>query len=92
MIPQMAIAEEQPRKYGVTMSTLAEIQEAITSLRDEEKAALSTWLQSQSAPAMSVENEQRLLCSIDEAIRDVDAGKGVPIEEARKLVASWAAK
>ncbi|HEU0011979.1 MAG TPA: hypothetical protein VFT34_19350 [Verrucomicrobiae bacterium] len=74
------------------MSTLAEIQEAITKLGHDEKSALSLWLESRTVPAMTASDEQRLLRSLDEAIRDVDAGKGVPLEEARKLVASWAAK
>jgi hypothetical protein len=74
------------------MSTLLEIQEAVTKLRDEEKTALSLWLNSQTAPAMSAQEEQQLLHSLDEAIRDVDAGKGVALKDAHKLVASWAAK
>jgi len=74
------------------MSTLVEIQEAITRLGNDEKTALSLWLESQTAPAINARDEQRLLRSLDEAIRDVDTGKGVPLEEARKLVASWAAK
>jgi predicted transcriptional regulator len=74
------------------MSTLAEIQEAVTRLRDEEKKALSLWLNSQAVPELSDEDEQRLLHSLDEAIRDVDAGKGVPIEDVRKRVRSWVAK
>jgi len=74
------------------MSTLAEIQEAVTKLRDDEKEALALWLNSQRAPEMSAQEEQQLLRSLDEAIRDVDAGKGVPMEDVRKQVASWAAK
>ena len=74
------------------MSTLLEIQEAVTKLRDEEKMALSLWLNSQTAPAMTAQEEQQLLRSLDEAIRDVDAGKGVTLTDAHKLVASWAAK
>ena len=74
------------------MSTLADIQAAVTRLRDEEKKALSLWLNSQAAPELSDEDEQRLLHSLDEAIRDVDAGKGVPIEDVRKLAPSGAAK
>jgi hypothetical protein len=74
------------------VSTLLEIQEAVTKLRDEEKAALSLWLNSQAAPAMSAQEEQQLLRSLDEAIRDVDAGKGVTLKDAHKLVASWVAK
>lgn len=67
------------------MSTLVEIQ-------DDEKKTLSLWLNSQRKPEMSRLEEQRLLRSLDESIRDVDAGKGVPIEDVRKRVASRAAK
>ena len=74
------------------MSTLLEIQEAVTKLRDDEKTALSLWLNSQTAPAMSAQEEQQLLHSLDDAIRDVDAGKGVALKDAHKLVASWVAK
>ena len=74
------------------MSTLAEIQEAVIRLPDDERKALSLWINSQNAPEMSAAEEQRLIRSLDEAIRDVDAGKGVPIEEVRKLVSSWVAK
>jgi len=74
------------------MSTLAEIQEAIIRLPEQERSALSVWLDSQSTPALGAQDEQRLLRSLDEAIRDVEAGKGVPIEDVRKQVASWAAR
>ena len=74
------------------MSTLPEIQEALTKLRVDEKKTLLLWLNSQTAPELSADDEQRLLRSLDEAIRDLNAGKGVPIEGARKLVPSWAAK
>jgi hypothetical protein len=42
--------------------------------------------------ALTAPEEQRLLRSLDEAIRDIDAGKGVPITDVRQRVASWAAK
>jgi hypothetical protein len=74
------------------MSTLAEIQEAVTKLRDDEKKALSVWLNSQTAPEMSVEEEEALLRSLGEALRDVNNGQDVSIEDVLKLVASWAAK
>ena len=74
------------------MSTLAEIQEAVAKLGDEDKKALSVWLDSQAEPVLSSEDEQKLLRSLDEAIRSVDTGKGVPIDEVRNLVRSWAAK
>ena len=71
---------------------MIEIQDAVARLRDDEKQALSLWLDSQTEPEMSAPDEQRLLRSLDEAIRDVNAGKGVPMEDVRKRVALWAAK
>jgi len=74
------------------MSTLAEIQEAIIGLPVEERNALSTWLDSRSALAMNPQEEEILLRSLDEAIRDLDSGKGVRMEEVRTQVASWASR
>jgi hypothetical protein len=78
--------------FLMVMSTLAEIQEAVARLPGNERRALQLWLSSQIEPELTAEEEQRLLCSLDEAARDMDAGKGVPMEEVRKRVASWAAK
>ena len=89
MIP---FAGREPFEYFWPMSTLAEIQEAIIRLPEQERSALSVWLDSQSTPALGAQDEQRLLRSLDEAIRDVEAGKGVPIEDVRKQVTSWAAR
>ena len=88
----LLIAGIDSTRYFTAMSTLAEIQEAVTGLPADEKKALSLWLNSQTAPLLSAADEQRLLHSLDEAIRDVDAGQGVPIEDVRKRVASWVAK
>jgi len=74
------------------MSTLIEIQDAVAQLPSNEKKALQLWLNSQAEPEMTVQEEQRLLRSLDEAMRDIDAGKGVSIDEVRKRVGSWAAK
>lgn len=74
------------------MSTLAEIQDAVAQLPVDEKKALSLWLNSQTEPQMTAWEEQQLLHSLDDAIRDLDAGQGVPIEEARKRVGSWATR
>jgi hypothetical protein len=41
---------------------------------------------------LTASEEERLLRSLDEAVRDVEAGKGVPINAVRNHVASWAAK
>ena len=88
----LPIAESCLVRYSVAMSTLAEIQDAVTKLGDQEKKALSLWLNSQVEPEMSAQEEQRLLHSLDEAIRDVDVGNGVAIEDVRKRLSSWAAK
>lgn len=69
-----------------------EIQEAVAKLRDDEKAALSLWLNSQAAPAINAQEEQQLLRSLDDAIREVDAGRGVSVQDAHKLVAASAAR
>jgi hypothetical protein len=74
------------------MSTLAEIQDAVAQLPHAERKALQVWLNSQAEPGMSAEEEARLLHSLDEAIRDIDAGKGVAIDEVRRRAGSWAAR
>ena len=74
------------------MSTLIEIQDAVAQLPGNERKALQVWLNSQTEPELTAQEELRLLRSLDEAIRDIDAGKGVPIDDVRKLVSSWAAK
>ena len=74
------------------MSTLVEIQDSIAHLSSREREALQLWLNSQSEPVLTAPEEQRLLRSLDEAVRDIDAGKGVPIGDVRKRVGSWAAK
>ena len=73
------------------MSTLVEIQDAVARLPGSERKALQLWLNSQGDPKLTAEEEHRLLRSLDEAVRDIDAGKGVPMHDVRKRVASWAA-
>ena len=74
------------------MSTLVEIQDAVAKLPSNEKKVLQIWLNSQAEPIMTAQEEERLLRSLNEAIRDIDAGKGVSMDEVRKRVGSWAAK
>jgi hypothetical protein len=74
------------------MSTLVEIQDAVAHLPNNERKALQLWLDSQTGPELTPQEELCLLRSLDEAVRDVDAGKGVPIKDVRKQVASWASK
>ena len=74
------------------MSTLVEIQDAVVRLPNNERKALQLWLDSQAEPEMTAQEERQLLRSLDEAVRDLDAGKGVPLDEVRKRVVSWAAR
>jgi hypothetical protein len=74
------------------MSTLVEIQDAVAQLPSKERKALQLWLDSQAEPEMTAQEEQRLLRSLDEAVRDIDAGKGVSLDEVRKKINSWAAR
>ena len=74
------------------MSTLIEIQDAVAQLPSNEKKALQLWLNSQAEPEMTPQEEQRLLRWLNEAVRDIDAGKGVSIDEVRQRVGSWAVK
>ena len=74
------------------MSTLIEIQDAVAQLSSNERKALQLWLNSQTEPELTAPEEQRLLCSLDAAMRDIEAGKGVSIEDVRQRVGSWAAK
>ena len=74
------------------MSTLVEIQDAVAHLPSHERKALQVWLNSQAEPELTVREEGQLLRSLDEAIRDIETGKGVPIDEVRKRVSSWVAK
>ena len=72
--------------------SFAEIQDTVTKLSDNERKALLTWLVSEDQPEISAKEEQKLLCSLDEAARDIDAGKGVSIDDVRKRVGSWVAR
>jgi hypothetical protein len=72
--------------------SFAEIQDAVAKLPSDERKALLTWLVSEDRPEISPEEEQKLLRSLDEATRDIDAGKGVSIDDVRQRVGSWAAK
>jgi site-specific recombinase XerC len=78
--------------FSPAVSTLIEIQDAVAHLPGNERKALQVWLNSQTESALTPTEEQRLLRSLDEAVRDIDAGKGVPINDVRQRVASWAAK
>jgi hypothetical protein len=54
--------------------------------------ALQPWLNSQTEPEMTPQEEERLLRSFGEAMCDIDAGKGTSIDEVRQRVGSWAGR
>ena len=72
------------------MSTLEEIQVAISNLPEDQRHALSVWLRSQEEPELSAEDEELLSRAVEEGIRDADAGRVTPIEEVRSQVKLWA--
>jgi hypothetical protein len=74
------------------MSSVVEIQKAIEQLSSKDKTAISTWLQSQEEPLMTDAEEAAMLTRLDRAAKDLDAGKGVPIDEVRRRVAKWAGR
>jgi hypothetical protein len=57
------------------MTTLAEIQDAISQLSDGEQTALAAWLDSRRTSSLNIQDEESLLCSLDEATNDINAGK-----------------
>ena len=65
------------RQFSIAMSTLVEIEDAVARLPNRERKALQLWLNSQSEPELTALEEQRLLRSLDDAVHDIDAGKGV---------------
>ena len=63
------------------MTTLAEIQNAISQLSDREQTALAVWLDSRRTSRLNIQEEESLLRSLDEATQHIKAGKGISIEE-----------
>jgi len=74
------------------MSTVVEIQDAIQKLSPKEKSTLTVWLESQETPVMSASEEAALLARLDKAAQELDAGKGIPVEQVRGMVGKWATK
>src|SRR5437867_3888029 len=72
---------------SVGMSTMTQIQEAISRLLANEKSALAAWLQSHEEPVLSESEETALLARLDKAAAELESGKGVPSNaSARKSV------
>lgn len=69
-----------------------EIQDAIVKLSPSEKSTLTVWLESQAEPVMSEAQEAALLARLDQAAHELDAGRGVPLDQVRSRVAKWASR
>jgi len=74
------------------MSSVMEIQDAIVKLSPSEKSTLTVWLESQAEPVMSEAEEAALLAKLDQAAYELDAGRGVPLDQVRGRVAKWASR
>ena len=71
---------------------MSEIQEAIEKLPPQEREALSRWLLSHEETLMSANEETVLLTSLEKAEKQLDSGRGVPMDQARDMVRKWASK
>jgi hypothetical protein len=54
--------------------------------------SMSSVMEIQEAPVMSEREEAALLARLDRAAAELDAGKGVPLEQVRGMVGKWASK
>ena len=88
----MDICAGLPYPHGMSFETLAAEISALPPEKRRELMQLMVKLETPEEPEISPEDEQRLLSSLDEATRDIDSGKGITMDEARKRVGSWAAK
>jgi hypothetical protein len=88
----MDICAGLPYRHDMSFETLIAEVSALPPEKRHELMQYMVKLQMPEDPSISPEEEQRLLRSLDEATRDIDSGKGVSMDEARKRVGSWAAK
>lgn len=72
------------------MSTVQEIQEAIAQLPENQLFELIHWIHLQHD--WDLENDPEVMASVLEGERQLNAGKGVPLEEVRKLTRTWITK
>ena len=73
------------------MSTVQEIKEAIAQLPEEERMTLLQWIHAQEE-ATAPDSEAELLREAEEGARQLEAGQGISLEEARKLSSKWITK
>jgi hypothetical protein len=73
------------------MSTVQEIKEAIAQLPEEARVHLLEWIHLQEEGDQQAD-EPELLRQAEEGARQLDAGQGVPLEEARRRTSQWTTK
>jgi len=76
------------------MSTVVEIETAIASLPAEEREALEARLLARrfGIDALSANERGELLASLDEAEREIDAGRSLSADELRQSARTWLGK
>ncbi len=67
------------------MSVLAEIQQAILELPTQERARLWNWFLEQ-----EVKESPEFLAAVDDGIRSIESQGGIPADEVRRRIATWA--
>jgi predicted transcriptional regulator len=72
------------------VSTVQEIQQAITQLPETQQLELMHWMYTQHGA--DIEDEAALIAEAEEGERQIRAGKFVTLDEARKLTRTWTTK
>ncbi len=70
------------------VSTIEEIQNAIASLPEEQRLRLLEWVH-RHEEADYLSDDPKLLKLAEDGARQLDAGQGIPLEEARRLTPKW---
>lgn len=78
----------QELAYNSSVSTVQEIQNAIASLPEEQRLSLLEWVH-RHEEADYLAADPKLLRLAEEGARQLDAGQGISLEEARKLTSKW---
>jgi hypothetical protein len=73
------------------VSTVQEIQNAIASLPQDERLSLFDWMHGQEERDY-LANDPALLRLAEAGARQLDAGQGISLEDARKLASKWTTK
>jgi predicted transcriptional regulator len=72
------------------VSTVQEIQDAITHLSEAQRLELMQWMYSRHE--LGSEDEAALIAEAEEGERQIKAGKFLTLEEARKQARTWTTK